>query len=125
MRVIEMKKIEKWKTEDDEELITWGENLAETLRHGSIYKNPDDVLPLHLSINIFGDDDIHVHSDGKEVQIEVDEETHDATDMRDQNIEFIKLYIDKYLPYLKYKEMKEPYDSECGFRLVYSVKERA
>ena len=113
--------IEKWKSENDEELDEWSYRLVETLRHESIYNNPGDVLPLHLSINIFGDDDIHVHSDGKEVQIEVDEETHDATDMRDQNIEYIKAYIEKYLPYLKYKETKEPYDSEYGFRLVYSV----
>lgn len=113
--------IEKWKTENDEELITWGENLAETLRHGRIYKNPDDVLPLHLSMGTFGDDEIQASSDGKEVQIEVDEATHDATDMRDQNIEYIKAYVEKYLPYLKYKETKEPYDSEYGFRLIYSV----
>ena len=100
--------IEKWKTENEGELITWGENLEETMRN-------------RISMNIFCGDDIHVHSDGKEVQIEVDEATHDATDMRDQNIEYIKAYVEKYLPYLKYKETKEPYDSEYGFRLIYSV----
>ena len=64
-----------------------------------------------------------VRSDGKEVEIEVDEESHYATEMRDENIKYIKTFLEKHLPFLKYKEKKEPYDSDYGFRLIYSVVE--
>jgi hypothetical protein len=86
------------------------------------YENKD--LPdLHMF-------DYQLHSDPMDDQIEISldnnefpvviglyESLHETTDMRDENIEFIKLFIRNEMPWLKIAKVIEWDSGSCGFSI--------
>ncbi|MGP6240058.1 hypothetical protein ACNF40_06570 [Cuniculiplasma sp. SKW4] len=120
-----METIEKWKSEKQEDLSEWELEVEEAMEKGEIYKNVNDPIPLSLTLHGM-DDELLVETDDIAngiVRIEVNEETHEATDLRDENMEYIKLFMERYVPYLKFQSQKErdDYHSTYGFDLIYSV----
>lgn len=106
---------------NDDEIETWCERVQQELLKTS-YPSEDGWLSSHfLHINQMGDDGFYVTIDGEELAIELDEETYDTSDFRDENIKFIKMFVERELPYFKFDKMKKPVDSEYGFRLYFKL----
>ena len=87
--------IELIKSDDEDVLLDWADEVCRSMQH---------------------------KVDGETFIVDVGEETHDTTEMREENIRFIKTFVQKEMPYLVFDHMGKSADADYGFRLVYKLK---
>ena len=118
--------IEKWKDEDFEKnnANAWCYDIECLLKDD---EEVDSVILGSLEYDSFDDELEVVVLEEKEqysVVISLTEETHKATDNRDENISYIKAFVSQEMPYLKLVERKDhDYDGDYGFELIFTLKE--
>ena len=118
--------IEKFK--DVKDRATEDEFFA--LANGVIYKmrttvvDEDKLVPFGLTFDTF-EDNLYINPIDNGILITLEEGTHDTTDSRDQNIEFIKKFIAQEMPYLEFNKIEKHYDDYFGwgFEMEFIFKE--
>ena len=114
-------KIGIWKSLDRKDFDEWADAVLDKMGT-SIYRNKDDFLPMDFSLEFGYDmDDFSIyHQDGSDsIIFSITEALHDSTDLRDENIEYIKEFAKRYLPYIELVDVKE---RERGFDMSFKIK---
>ncbi len=109
--------IELIKSDDEDVLLDWADEVCRSMQH-KVYN--EDGRSLYLSLDF--EDNMYCQFDGETFIVDVGEETHDTTEMREENIRFIKTFVQKEMPYLVFDHMGKSADADYGFRLVYKLK---
>lgn len=118
--------IEKWENENFEETKAraWCHEIRHFLKND---EEVDSVILGSLEYDSFDDElEVEVLKEKEQysVVISLTEETHKATDNRDENINYIKAFVSREMPYLKFVEQKtHDYKGDYGFELIFTLKE--
>lgn len=114
--------IEKW-NETDESMEKWIDEVHNGLETKKYDYN--EMLKVYgLALERCSESELEVEYGFKgKINIIFSEGCYDISDMRDENINFIKKFVIEELPYLKIKEIKSMNDpDDVGFEVVLEVK---
>ena len=118
--------IEKFKDVEDrlteDEFFGWADGVIYNMRKTEV--DEDKLVPFGLTFDVF-EDNLYINPIDNGIVITLEEGTHDTTDSRDQNIEFIKKFVAQEMPYLEFNKIEEHYDDYFGwgFEMEFIFKE--
>lgn len=111
--------IEKWKDEEDfDNLENWCTKVELALEE----YHTDRQITGYLSKDDF-EDVLQVMVENSDLKITLYEELYDTTDMRENNIQVIKYFVEEELPYYVFAKETTPLDSDHAFTLIFKLKE--
>lgn len=120
--------IELVQSKDPAIIYTWCYEVVDKLKSAR-YQNDDITLQKlgsmfdrHLHLDSF-DDDLSVGFEDGKLVFDLTESSHETTDMRQENIAFIRMFVANEMPYLEFEDLTEYYYDGWGFILTYRIKE--
>ena len=114
--------IEKW-NETDESMEKWIDEVHNGLETKKYDYN--EMLKVYgLALERCSESELEVEYGFKgKINITFSEGCYDISDVRDENIQFIKRFATEELPYLELKETKSMVDpDDVGFKMIFEVK---
>jgi hypothetical protein len=99
--------IEEIKDFDVDDIVwDWDENVKEKIVSTMLDDKETWGGHISLHINKF-EDSIEVHADENTFDVTIIEEMYETSDYRDNNIRFIKLFVEHEMPYYQYDRVEE------------------